>query len=144
MKNLFVLGFFAFLMMLSGCSDKPVLPTELPVPITSFIQQNFPGQTISFAKKDLEITGWQYDVVLADGTQIDFDTDEMWDKIQSSMTNPVPTQLIPAPIVTHLQANFTDAMVLKIDKERNGYEIELANGLELRYNEQGALMEMDD
>ena len=144
MKNLFVLGFFALLMMLSGCSDKPVLPTELPVPITSFIQQNFPGQTISFAKKDLEITGWQYDVVLADGTQIDFDTDEMWDKIQSSMTNPVPTQLIPAPIVTHLQANFPDAMVLKIDKERNGYEIELANGLELRYNEQGALMEMDD
>ena len=131
-------------MMLSGCSDKPVLPTELPVPITTFIQQNFPGQTISFAKKDLEITGWQYDVVLADGTQIDFDTDEMWDKIQSSMTNPVPTQLIPAPIVTHLQANFPDAMVLKIDKERNGYEIELANGLELRYNEQGALMEMDD
>lgn len=144
MKNLFVLAFFAFLMMLSGCSDKSVLPTELPVPITSFIQQNFPGQTISFAKKDLEITGWQYDVVLADGTQIDFDTDKMWDKIQSSMTNPVPTQLIPAPIVTHLQANFPDAMVLKIDKERNGYEIELANGLELRYNEQGALMEMDD
>ena len=57
MKNLFVLGFFAFLMMLSGCSDKPVLPTELPVPITTFIQQNFPGQTISFATKDIEITG---------------------------------------------------------------------------------------
>ena len=144
MKNLFACGIFAFLMLLTGCTDKPVLPAQLPMPITSFIQQNFPGQTISFAKKDLEITGWQYDVVLADGTQIDFDTDEMWDKIQSSMTNPVPTQLIPAPIVTHLQANFPDAMVLKIDKERNGYEIELANGLELRYNEQGALMEMDD
>lgn len=144
MKNLFVIGVFAFMMLLTGCSDKPVLPTELPAPITTFIQQNFPGQTISFAKKDLEITGWQYDVVLADGTQIDFDTDKEWDKIQSSMTNPVPTNLIPAPIVTHLQANFPDAMVLKIDKERNGYEIELANGLELKYNSQGALMEMDD
>lgn len=144
MKNLFAIGVFAFMMLLTGCSDKPVLPTELPAPITTFIQQNFPGQTISFAKKDLEITGWQYDVVLADGTQIDFDTDKEWDKIQSSMTNPVPTNLIPAPIVTHLQANFPDAMVLKIDKERNGYEIELANGLELKYNSQGALMEMDD
>ena len=129
---------------MTGCSDKPVLPAQLPAQITAFIQQNFPGQTITFAKKDLELTGWQYDVVLADGTQIDFDTDDMWDKIQSPMTNPVPVNLIPAPIVTHLRANFPDAMILKIDKERGGYEIELANGLELKYNQQGALMEMDD
>ncbi len=116
----------------------------MPQQITAFIQQNFPGQTISFATKDLEITGWQYDVVLADGTQIDFDTDKMWDKIQCTMSNPVPTALIPAPITTHLQTNFPDAMVLKIDKERNGYEVELANGLELKFNQQGALMEVDD
>lgn len=144
MKKLIVLGIFVLGLLMTGCSDKPVLPAQLPAQITAFIQQNFPGQTITFAKKDLEITGWQYDVVLADGTQIDFDTDDMWDKIQSPMTNPVPVNLIPAPIVTHLRANFPDAMILKIDKERGGYEIELANGLELKYNQQGALMEMDD
>ena len=144
MKKLIVLGIFVLGLLMTGCSDKPVLPAQLPAQITAFIQQNFPGQTITFAKKDLELTGWQYDVVLADGTQIDFDTDDMWDKIQSPMTNPVPVNLIPAPIVTHLRANFPDAMILKIDKERSGYEIELANGLELKYNQQGALMEMDD
>jgi hypothetical protein len=144
MKKLIVLGIFVLGLLMTGCSDKPVLPAQLPAQITAFIQQNFPGQTITFAKKDLELTGWQYDVVLADGTQIDFDTDNMWDKIQSPMTNPVPVNLIPAPIVTHLRANFPDAMILKIDKERGGYEIELANGLELKYNQQGALMEMDD
>ena len=144
MKKLFACGIFAFLMLLTGCTDKPVLPAQLPMPITSFIQQNFPGQTISFATKDLEITGWQYDVVLADGTQIDFDTDKMWDKIQCTMGNPVPTVLIPVPIATHLRTNFPDAMILKIDKDRNGYEVELANGLELKFNQQGALMEVDD
>ena len=144
MKNLLACGIFAFLMLLTGCTDKPVLPAQLPMPITSFIQQNFPGQTISFAQKDLEITGWQYDVVLADGTQIEFDTDQVWDKIQSTLTNPVPTALIPAPIVTQIQAQFPQAMILKIDKESYGYEIELANGLELKFNKQGALMEMDD
>ena len=144
MKKCIILGIFALVLLMTGCSDKPVVPAQLPTEITTFIQQNFPGQTISFATKDLEITGWQYDVVLADGTQIDFDTDMMWDKIQCTMGNPVPTALIPAPIATHLRTNFPDALVLKIDKDNNGYEVELANGLELKFNQQGALMELDN
>ncbi len=144
MKSFIVSGIFALALLMTACSDKPVTADQLPAPITAFIQQHFPGQTISFAKKDVEITGSQYEVVLADGTQIDFDSDDVWDKIQCTMTNPVPTALIPAPIVTHLQTNFPDAMILKIDKERNGYEVELANGLELKFNQQGALMDMDD
>ena len=144
MKNLFVLGIFALMLLFTGCSDKPVLPAELPVPIVSFIQQTYPGQTITFAQKDLELTGWKYEVFLADGSHVEFDTDDMWDKVESPMTQPVPAQLIPAPIATHLQANFPGAFVTKIDKERNGYEIELATGVELKYNKQGALMEMDD
>ena len=35
-------------------------------------------------------------------------------------------------------------MILKIDKEHNGYEVELANGLQLQFNKQGALMEVGD
>ncbi|MBQ9556399.1 MAG: PepSY-like domain-containing protein [Muribaculaceae bacterium] len=144
MKKIIVLGTFAMVLLMTACSDKPVTPAELPADIAAFVQQNFPGQNITFAKKDLELTGWQYDIVLADGTQIDFDTDQMWDKIQCTMASPVPTALIPAPIVSHLQSNFPDAMILKIDKEHNGYEIELANGLELKFNNEGALMEVDD
>jgi len=52
--------------------------------------------------------------------------------------------LVPAPILAHLQTNFPGAMILKIDKERYGYEIELTNGLEMKFNNQGALMEVDD
>ena len=77
MKKFIFLGIFALVVLMTGCTDKPVVPAQLPPQITAFMQQNFPGQTISFATKDLEITGWQYDVVLADGTQIDFDTDKM-------------------------------------------------------------------
>lgn len=144
MKNLFVFGVFAFMMMLTGCSDKPVIPEQLPAPVSSFIQQTYPGEAITFAQKDLELTGWKYEVFLADGTHIEFDTDDVWDKIESPVARPVPVQLIPAPIATHLQANFPGVIVTKIDKERNGYEIELATGIELKYNKQGALVEMDD
>lgn len=144
MRSIIVSGIFALVLLMTGCSDKPVLPTELPAPVMSFIQQTYPGQTITFAQKDLELTGWKYEVFLADGSHVEFDTDDTWDKVESPMTQPVPAQLIPAPIATHLQANFPGAFVTKIDKERNGYEIELATGVELKYNKQGALMEMDD
>ena len=98
MKNFIVSGIFALALLMTGCSDRPVLPAQLPVPIQTFVQQNFPGQTVTFAQKDLELTGWKYEVFLADGTHIDFDTDDMWDKIECPLTNPVPTALIPPPV----------------------------------------------
>ena len=144
MKNFIVSGIFALALLMTGCSDKPVPPAQLPAPIQSFVQQYFPGQTITFAQKDLELTGWKYEIFLADGTHIDFDTDDMWDKIECPLTNPVPTALIPPPVATTIQANYPDAMITKIDKERNGFEVDLANGLELKFNKQGAIVDMDD
>ena len=144
MKKFILSVIFALVLLMTACTDRPVVPAQLPQQITAFIQQNFPGQTISFATKDLEITGWQYDVVLADGTQIDFDTDKMWDKIQCTMGNPVPTALIPAQIANHLRTNFPDAMILKIDKERYGYDVELSNDIDLKFNYQGMNIGMDD
>ena len=144
MKKLIALAILALILMMNACSDKPVTPEQVPAPIKAFIQQYFPGQTITYAEKDLELTGYKYDVFLADGTRIDFDTDDVWDKINCPLTNPVPTALIPAPIATFIQANYPDAMITKIDKENRGYEVDLANGLELKFNKQGALIEMDD
>ena len=144
MKKLIALAILALILMMNACSDKPVTPEQVPAPIKAFIQQYFPGQTITYAEKDLELTGYKYDVFLADGTRIDFDTDDVWDKINCPLTNPVPTALIPAPIATFIQANYPDAMITKIDKENRGYEVDLANGLELKFNKQGALVEMDD
>ena len=138
---LFILG--VILLTLSACDDRPVAPAELPQEIQSFVQQNFPGQTISFAQKDWEWFGYQYDITLADGTQVSFDTSNVWDKVESHLA-PVPAALIPAPIATYVGTSFPAVAIVKIDKERYGYEVELANDLELKFNQQGALMEMDD
>ena len=144
MKSFIVSGIFALILLMTACSDKPVVPEQLPAPVRTFVQGTYPGATITFAQKDLELTGWKYEVFMADGTHIEFDTDDAWDKIESPMAKPIPTQVIPAPIATHLQANFPSAFVTKIEKERNGYEVELSNGIDLKYNKQGALTEMDD
>ena len=132
------------LLVMTSCDDKPVAPTELPQEVQTFIKQNFPSQTITFAQKDPEwIFFTQYEVTLNDGTQVSFDTDNVWDKVESR-TGAVPAALVPQPIATYVNTNFPAVAIVKIDKESYGYEVELANELELKFNEGGALMEMDD
>ena len=56
----------------------------------------------------------------------------------------VPEALVPQAIAQYVASNFPDAVVTKIDKERFGYEIELSNDLELKFNKAGVLLSMDD
>lgn len=129
--------------ILVSCGDKVVLPTQLPPEVQAFVQKHFPTQAISYAEKDRGILGSSYDVVLNDGTEISFDTDHVWDKVDCKL-NAVPTALVPAPIATHVSTNFPSVVIVKIDKEHYGYEVELGNGLEMKFNKQGALTELDD
>ena len=128
---------FSFLLIiicsltLVGCGEKPISPTELPQEVQTFVKQNFANSTITFAQKEWGLFGSEYDVTLNDGTMISFNRNKEWDKV-SSTTAPIPTAIVPALSIT------------KIDKDDNGYEVELINGLELKFNQQGALMEMDD
>ena len=144
MKKTLAFCIVALFLSLTGCTDRAVTPGQLPEQVTGFIQQNFPGTNVTYAESERKLTGKTYDVVLSDGTRIDFDTSGEWEKIEGTVTNPVPTSMIPEPIVEQIKGQFPDAMILKIDRESYGYEIELANGLEIKFNKQGALMEMDD
>lgn len=58
--------------------------------------------------------------------------------------NSVPEALVPAAIVQYVKTNFDGTVITKIDKERYGYDIELSNDLELKFNKKGQVMEVDD
>ncbi len=132
------------LLVMASCDDKPVVPSQLPQEVQTFIQQNFPGKNITLAQKDSEwLFFTKYDVSLNDGTQVSFDTDNVWDKVEAR-TSAVPAALVPQAIATFVATNYPTVPIVKIDKENYGYEVELANELELKFNEAGALMEMDD
>ena len=56
----------------------------------------------------------------------------------------VPASFIPKGIADYVKANYATTPVIKVDKERYGYDVELANDLELKFNEQFQLVGMDD
>ena len=115
----------------------------VPDAINSFVKQYFPNATIAGVEQDSDHGGMEYDIYLSDGTEIDFDANNQWDKVECH-ANAVPAALVPQAIATHVKNNYPNMAITKINKEYHGYEIELSNGLELNFDKSGRFMGMDD
>jgi hypothetical protein len=127
----------------SSFADDRIIPAEqLPAAAKTFIQKTFPGQTVSYAKIDFDGRK-KYEVRLSNGVEVDFDKNGNWDKVDCNYSA-VPASLVPTNIANYVKTHFAGAKVVKIDKERHGYDVELSNDLELKFNKQGQLMNIDD
>ena len=119
--------------------DRPVPVQSLPAAAKQFVAANFPGATIVYAAKD----DGKYETTLSTGAQVDFTRKGAWDKVDCH-TVAVPAAIVPAAIAAYVKASFPNTVITKIDKERYGYEIELSNDVELKFNHAGVMMAIDN
>lgn len=120
--------------------DTPIPAEQLPAAAKTFLQTNFAGMRVLYAEKD-----WKtYECHLEDGTKVEFTKKGEWKKVDRQRIAAVPVDLAPATIQQYVNANFPNCTVTKIDKERHGYEVELSNDIDLKFNFQGMLIGMDD
>lgn len=117
--------------------------TQLPAPARTFIDRHFPGQGISYIMIDKEMTNTEYEVVLTNHQEITFNKNGEWKEIDGKR-NPLPKSVIPNEASSYLQSNFRDTGVKEIERKFWGYEINLMNGLEIKLDSQGRLLEIDD
>jgi hypothetical protein len=111
--------------------------------ITQFVEQYFPKATVQMVMPDED----DIDVVLSDYTKIEFRLNNEWKKVDcehSTVYTNVPAELVPEQITAYVTANFPNAIIKKLEKKFRGWEIELNNGLELKFNSNFRLMEIDD
>jgi len=122
--------------------DRSIAPASLPESIITFVEQYFPDRHIISA----EIDFMDYEIWLDDDTNISFEWNRKWDKIETyeSVINP---ELIPPAITAYVEKNFQGAILNKISKESNGYEIGISGtNNEYKFNNAGQYrhMEWDD
>ncbi len=117
-------------------------PQSLPEAITAFIKQHFPNATIAGVEPDYDHGGLEYDVYLSDGTQLDFDANNQWEKVESMKG--VPAFFIPKAIASYVKSSYQNMVITKINKEYHGYEVELNNGLDLSFDNSSRFLGMDD
>ena len=111
--------------------------------ITQFVTQHFPQATIQYVMPDED----DIDVVLNDYTKIEFRLNNEWKKVDcehSTTFTAVPATIVPEQITAYVTANFPNAIIKKLEKQFRGWEIELNNGLELKFNSNFRVMEIDD
>lgn len=62
------------------------------------------------------------------------------------MTNSksVPDAYVPAGVRAYVSKNHSGQRIVSIDRERSGYDVELSNGIEMKFDKVGNFLRYDD
>lgn len=125
-----------------SCKDdkeEPVNPATLPDQATTFISTYFSTANIVSAVSDKN----KYEVLLSDGTRIDFDKDGNWKDVDAAAGKTVPTGFYPAAIDNYVIATAPQAGINEISKEVRGYDVELTTGVNWHFDLEGTFVGVD-
>lgn len=115
----------------------------LPRAAQTVLSSNFKAK-VSVVKIEKNMGGIsEYEVVLTDGTEISFDRGGNWDNIETAANKAVPSALVPASISSYVSKNQRGAKIIGIDRDRHGYEVELSNGVEMKFDRSGNFIRYD-
>ena len=129
-------------MVANADNDKPISVKELPAKAQTLLSQHFNGQKVMLVTIESDIVSRSYDVVLQNGTKLEFDKKGNLTEIDCKRGT-VPAKLIPQAIQNYLKDNYPGQSVKKIEMNKNEYEVELANGLDLTFNKHFRLIDID-
>ena len=124
-------------------NDKVINKSQLPAQAQQFINQNFAGVNLSYAKEERDFLSRSYEVMLVDGTKLEFSSNGTWEEVDCRYGE-VPAAVIPDSIKRYINENFQGEKVLKIERNRNNYEVKLSNRLELTFDKDFNIIDIDD
>ncbi|EAL0974591.1 hypothetical protein B6725_07130 [Campylobacter coli] len=113
--------------------DIIVPASELPRNAQDFISKNFKTVQIALVKKDID----SYDVTLNDGTEIDFIITGEWKDVDGKY-KALPNSILPN-IMPKISAS-SNAQIIEVSREINGYKFELSNQLKIYTDAQGNIL----
>ena len=128
----------------SACADnyQPITRDQLPMKAQTFLSTYFPNSKISLVRREVGVTELGYDVIFTDGCKVEFDRKGEWTEVDC-ITHPLPVAIVPAAIVSFVDAHYPDAKIIKAEKDKREYEVKLNNRVELTFNKKMQLIDID-
>lgn len=133
-----------FMITVASAQDKAISFTKLPAKAQAFVKKHFSEKEVVKVSMDTEyLFKKEYELTLKSGSNIEFDADGVWKKVEMKKSA-VPAILIPATISQYIHKSFPNTFVKEIKKNRNGYDVEISNGLDLEFSNEGKFIRIDD
>ena len=124
-------------------NDKPISVRELPATAQQVIKKHFKAKKVALAKMETGLFEKSYDVVFNNGEKVEFDRRGNWTEINCKMSS-VPAALVPAKITQYVKSTYPGTKILEIEKDDNQYEVKLSNRLEVTFNRNFQVVDIDD
>lgn len=139
--KLFLAALMCMMVSTAAFADDIPIPVEqLPAVSKNYVYNNFKGRSIVYAERDWD----SYECRLDDGTKIEFWRDGSLKKIETHSIGNLPGDCATESISAYVHNHFPGCVVTKIERKYYGYEVELSNDIELKFNHRGVLIDIDD
>lgn len=136
------MALFAILFGMAACNeDKLVTEQDLPADAKSFLNDHFVNIDIVQVVKDREGLFNEYEVYLKNSTVLEFDRKGKIIRLKSM--DGIPENALPPNVVIYVSENFPEQLITEWEMDDKHQEVELLNGIELRFNKNGEFIRMD-
>ena len=139
-KSAGCLGTVLMTILLSCSCNKNIDGSGLPEAAQAFLSNYYAGVSVSHVERDVEDGVSVYEVYMANGHEITFGLDGNWLKVDAPDRAAIPAGIVPGPIASYLDAKFPGVGVNEIDRTSYGYEVDLLNSLDLKFDASGNVL----
>lgn len=125
-------------------NDRPIALDKLPAAAQTFLKTHFADLTLAYAVEDPKFVGSEYEVTYTDRTEVDFRSNGEWSSVERRYVA-VPASIVPAQISAYVaKSSFSNQYIKKVERDAYTWEIELSNGIEIKFDKEFRVIDIDD
>ncbi|MCF0207516.1 MAG: PepSY-like domain-containing protein [Bacteroidales bacterium] len=139
MKKTILILVSVFFFAVSVFAEKPIDFSQLPKTAQEFVNTYFAKAKVSAVLLDDD---GDYEVKLDNGVEIDFNSLGSWMEISGHVA--LPKGILSSNIYNYISANYKKSAIHEVERDKNGFEVKLSNGIELLFDLNGNFVRVDD
>ena len=118
--------------------DRVITYDQLPQAAQTFLKQHFGKKVPLIVTADYD----DYTIRYESGEKVEFDKKGNWKDLEC-YNSKVPADVVPDQIASYLKQNYPGKAVFKLERHRSVYEVKLNNGLEVEFNRNFQVIDVD-